>query len=178
MIVWDQDVYLKAWNFASIVHNKQEVPGSNLPYINHIGLVAMEVAAAIAHGAHIEKPNLLTSCALLHDTIEDTPTTYDEIRSEFGVEVADGVLSLTKDETLSSKRERMEDSICRIRSQPKEVWMVKLCDRITNLQPPPKDWDQEKISAYKDEARFIWDQLGQANLFLADRLKTKMDSYP
>jgi (p)ppGpp synthase/HD superfamily hydrolase len=178
MSVWDQDVYLKAWNFASIVHNKQKVPGSNLPYINHIGLVAMEAIAAIAHGAHIEKPNLLVVCALLHDTIEDTSTTYDEITSEFGAEIADGVWSLTKNETLPSKRERMEDSICRIKQQPQEVWMVKLCDRITNLQPPPRDWDQEKISAYKEEARFVWDQLGQANPFLAGRLKMRIDGYP
>jgi guanosine-3',5'-bis(diphosphate) 3'-pyrophosphohydrolase len=42
MNIWDQDAYLKAWNFASAIHMGQTIPGSEIPYINHLGLVCME----------------------------------------------------------------------------------------------------------------------------------------
>ena len=173
---WNQDKYLEAWNFASAIHNRQTIPGKDIPYINHLGLVTMEATAAIA-SKPVNHPNLLVLCALLHDSIEDTSTSYEDIQKIFGNEVANGVLSLTKDKNLPSKAEQMQDSINRIKKQPKEVWMVKLCDRITNLQPPPKHWDQEKIANYQNEARFILEQLGEASQFLADRLKMKIETY-
>ena len=176
MNIWDQEKYLKAWNFASDIHNGQKIPGSDIPYINHLGLVAMEATAAIVTN-EIKHPNILVLCALLHDSIEDTSTTYEDIKNSFGIEIAEGVLSLTKNTELPSKLEQMEDSIRRIKMQPKEVWMVKLCDRITNLQPPPKHWDKAKIAKYQNEARLILEQLGEANQLLADRLKRKIDVY-
>ncbi len=176
MTIWDQDNYLAAWNFASDIHNGQKIPGKDIPYINHLGLVTMEATAAIAKDS-INDPDLLILCALLHDSIEDTSTTYDDIKKIFSLEVADGVLALTKNTDLPTKLEQMKDSLSRIKNQPKEVWMVKLCDRITNLQPPPKHWNKEKIIKYQNEARLILEELGSANLFLAERLKIKIDGY-
>ena len=63
------------------------------------------------------------------------------------------------------------------RLQPKEIWMVKLSDSITNLQPPPKHWYKEKIKYYRNEAKLILKELGEANQYLADRLKSKIDNY-
>lgn len=120
---------------------------------------------------------MLYALWILHDTIEDTSSSYGDIKNEFGIEVADGVLALSKDKTLPSKQEQMIDSIHRIKVQPKEVWMVKLCDRITNLQPPPNSWDKTKITNYRDEAILINTELGSASKFLSDRLKTKMLGY-
>ncbi|MFC1750291.1 HD domain-containing protein [Pseudomonadota bacterium] len=177
MLCWNQDTYSKAWNYASSIHRGQYVPGGEIPYINHIGLVAMEAMAAIAHGEKVENPDLLVVCALLHDSIEDTDTEYSDIENEFGQGVADGVLALSKNDELPSKSEKMEDSISRIKCQPKEVWMVKLCDRITNLQPPPSHWNRDKATKYRDEAKRILDELGEASLFLSNRLKAKIDSY-
>ncbi len=71
----------------------------------------------------------------------------------------------------------MDVSIRRIKQQPKEVWMVKFCDTIINLQPPPKHWDTDKMLRYRDEANCILNQLGEANRFLAKRLKVKIDGY-
>lgn len=173
---WNQDRYIDAWNYASEIHHGQKLPGSETPYINHLGLVAMEATAAVAH-TDIHNPNVLVLCALLHDSIEDTPAEYEDIKQKFGVEIADGVLSLTKNTELSTKSKQMEDSVHRIKKQPKEVWMVKLCDRITNLQPPPKYWDKSKIANYQIEARYILEQLGESNQFLAERLHTKINSY-
>jgi (p)ppGpp synthase/HD superfamily hydrolase len=177
MNIWDQDTYLKAWNFASAVHLGQTNPGGEIPYINHIGLVTMEASAAIAYDPNIADPNLFILCALLHDTIEDTATTYADIKNEFGQQVADGVLALSKNAELPTKKAQMDDSLYRIRQQPQEVWMVKLCDRITNLQPPPPYWTNARIVEYRDESLDILEQLGSANQFLATRLKLKIDNY-
>ena len=78
---------------------------------------------------------------------------------------------------MPSKVEQINDSIERIRKQPKEIWMVKLSDRITNLQHPPKNWDKEKITKYGDEAILILENLGKANQYLAGRLKIKIAEY-
>ncbi len=173
--MWNQDKYIKAWNFASKAHNGQLVPSSDIPYINHIGLVAMETMSAIANGG-VENPDLLIECALLHDTLEDTEITYSDIENEFGIAIADGVLALTKNSELP-KPKRMLDSLERILLQPKEISMVKLADRITNLQPPPKHWDKSKILNYRDEALLILETLGEASPYLAERLKAKISEY-
>ena len=176
MPLWNPDIYIKAWNFASQVHGVQRVPGTGAPYINHIGLVTMEVIAALPH-ADINAPDLAIQCALLHDTIEDTACTYDHIRAEFGQHVAAGVQALSKNTALATKAEQMHDSLRLIRQQPREVWMVKLADRITNLQPPPPHWKQQKIASYQQEASLILDQLGPANNYLAQRLAEKITTY-
>ncbi len=175
MNTWNPDIYIKAWNYASKAHNGQLVPSSDIPYINHIGLVAMEAMAVIANGG-VENPDLLIQCALLHDTIEDTEITYSDIKNEFGVAVADGVLALTKNSELP-KPKRMLDSLARIKLQPVEISMVKLADRITNLQPPPKHWEKSKILNYRDEARLILEKSGEACSFLAERLGVKIAEY-
>jgi guanosine-3',5'-bis(diphosphate) 3'-pyrophosphohydrolase len=177
MSTWNQDNYIKVWNYASAVHNGQLVPGTEIPYINHIGLVAMEAMTALAQSDDIAFPDLLVSCALLHDTIEDTNSSFDDIQKEFGVDVANGVMALSKNKQLPSKKEQMIDSLQRIRNEPKEIWMVKLSDRITNLQPPPKHWDKTKITKYKNEATTILEALSEANNYLAERLGLKINEY-
>ncbi len=178
MQTWNPDNYLKAWNFASKAHNGQRLTGSDVPYITHIGLVTMEVLTAIHHSNHVASPDLAVQCALLHDTIEDTGCSYEDIYSTFGLAVAEGVAALSKNKQLRTKPEQMRDSLQRIKRQPHEVWMVKLADRITNLQPPPAHWDQEKIITYREEAEIILAELGTADPFLAKRLQNKITSYP
>lgn len=177
MPLWNPDKYTAAWNYASIAHNGQFVPGTTLPYINHIANVTMEVMTAIATTPSIENPDLSVQCALLHDTIEDTDTTFDVLSERFGKETASGVLALSKDKALASKAEQMDDSLARIRKQPVEVWMVKLADRITNLQPPPSHWSREKTVRYHEEAKKILHALGSANVHLAARLQRKINHY-
>jgi len=55
--------------------------------------------------------------------------------------------------------------------------MVKMCDRITNLQPPPKHWSNKKIINYHQEAILIREKLGKANQYLAQRLHNKITQY-
>lgn len=173
--MWSQDRYTVACRVAAAAHAGQTVPGSELPYLLHVTLVAMEVVAALrAEPGHDE--DLAVQCALLHDTIEDTPVSFEELESAFGRAVAAGVLALTKDEALP-KDEQMPDSLRRIREQPHEIWMVKLADRIVNMQPPPKHWEPDKVAAYKVEAREILRTLGEASPLLAARLAEKIERY-
>lgn len=181
--MWSADAYPAAWRFAAEVHHGQKFPDTELPYILHVGQVAMEVMAAIAARGGIEQADLAVKCALLHDTVEDTaknntPVTTEMLRQRFGDAVADGVDALTKDQSLPNKSERMRDSLKRIQQQPPAVWMVKLADRITNLQPPPKRWSKEKIDRYREEAQVIHDALAPGCPVLGPRLAAKIDAYP
>ena len=72
----------------------------------------------------------------------------------------------------------MRDSLHRIKQQPREIWMVKMADRITNLYHPPFYWTNEKILAYRDEALVIYQELYTANPQLAERLQQKIAAYP
>ena len=172
---WSQNQYTEAAEFAARAHRGQTVPGTELPYVMHPVLAAMEVLAALA----VEEGrngNLAVQCALLHDVIEDTDVTYDRLEETFGTPVADGVLALSKDERLP-KDQQMKDSLERIQQQPYEVWMVKMADRISNLHSPPHYWSQERIAAYKEEAVKIRDTLGQASPFLVARMNHKIEKY-
>lgn len=175
--MFSQENYIEVLNFAAIAHGEQKTP-KGLPYLAHITCVAMEVINACEKSnLDEEKANIAISCALLHDVIEDANITYDELYVKFGETVANGVEALTKDKTLASKQEQMKDSIERLLTQPYEVQMVKLADRITNLGVPPKHWDNEKIKKYQKEASFILSCLGNSNIYLAKRLKEKIEDY-
>lgn len=71
----------------------------------------------------------------------------------------------------------MSDSLRRIKRQPREIWMVKLADRMTNLQPPPSYWTTEKRKKYLDQAKLILDELKSGNKFLSSRLNEKIQAY-
>jgi (p)ppGpp synthase/HD superfamily hydrolase len=172
---WLQDDYIKAYRFAAQAHRGQHVPGTDLPYIMHVSFVSMEIMAAL--GVETGRDgNLAVQCALLHDVIEDTDVTYEQVQAEFGEKVAQGVLALTKDKRLE-KRLQMQDSLQRIRQQPQEIWMVKLADRISNLEPPPYYWTKERISGYREEALEIYHTLHSASEYLGSRLVEKIELY-
>ncbi len=181
MSLWSPDVWLSAWRFAADAHEGQLVPGSRRPYIVHVGAVAMEVGNAIARraqlGQAVARPELAIQVALLHDVVEDTEVRLDELRARFGDAVADGVHAVSKNPAVGDKPAQMRDSLARIRTQPPEVWMVKLGDRINNLEAPPQHWKPDKIRAYRAEAREIHAQLGPACPVLGDRLLAKIAEY-
>jgi (p)ppGpp synthase/HD superfamily hydrolase len=174
--LWSQDHdYIAASRFAARAHRGQIEASDNLPYLLHLTWVAMEVLGALRREPGLDE-GLAVRCALLHDCLEDTPTRLEDLEARFGAATAQGVLALTKDATLP-KAEQMPDSLRRIRLQPREVWMVKLADRICNLQPPPKHWSKAKAAKYREEAREILAQLGEASPYLAARLADKIDNY-
>jgi len=172
---WDQDKCIAALRFAAEAHAGQTITGTDHPYVVHPAQVAMEVAAALAvEGA--DDPDLAMQCALLHDVVEDCGVAVEAIEAAFGRAVATGVAALSKDAALP-KTEAMRDSLDRIRREPREVWMVKLADRISNLMPPPAHWTAGRCAAYAAEAQLILDTLGEASPLLAARLAAKIAAY-
>src|ERR1019366_7794812 len=127
-----QKLYQEAIKFATAKHleKEQKVPGTDLPYVVHLSNVAMEIIIAAFNS---DKFNLgfAVQVALLHDTIEDTSTDFEELENKFGVDIANAVLSLTKNSELP-KEEQMQDCLTRIKKLQTEVWAIKLADRITN----------------------------------------------
>lgn len=174
-----QKIYQDTIKFAGLKHAEinQLIPGTNLPYVIHLSNVAMEVLIAFQHSANEEFDlNFAIQLALLHDSLEDTNTTFEELEKIFGTNVANGVNALTKNAKLP-KEQKMKDSLDRIKNSPKEVWIVKLADRITNLQTPPKHWDEIKIKNYKKEAIDIYTELKSANNYLGKRLEDQIELY-
>jgi Guanosine polyphosphate pyrophosphohydrolases/synthetases len=170
------DLVNKALLFAAQAHNGQLRPGSTLPYLVHLSDVALEVATTLMVEPGYD-PTLALCCALLHDVLEDTNTDEATLEAHFGPAIVGGVRALTKDPSLPSD-ERMIDSLRRIQQQPREVWLVKLADRISNLStPPPAHWSPERISAYCTEAELILTTLSPASPYLTTRLRSRIDQY-
>jgi (p)ppGpp synthase/HD superfamily hydrolase len=172
-----QDIYQKTIKFATKKHSDQNqvIPGTNLPYVVHLSNVTMQIIFASQETTSFNTAFAI-QVALLHDILEDTETTFEELVSEFNDGIAHAVLALTKN-TKISKEERMIDSLVRIKKLSKEVWAVKLADRITNLQVPPEYWDLEKIKNYQKEALQILDSLKGGNAYLEKRLAEKIQNY-
>lgn len=171
-----QDYYQKAMKFAGVKHANQHVPGTDANYLLHISNVAMEVLVAYNNNPCFDV-ELAVQMAILHDTLEDADTSFEELKTEFGKDVAKGVAALTKSDTILDKTERMRDCLARINGLPKEVGLVKLADRITNLQKPPVHWPTEKCKSYLEEAKVILQELEACNEYLKKRLHKKISLY-
>jgi guanosine-3',5'-bis(diphosphate) 3'-pyrophosphohydrolase len=180
--MWDSDRYNQAIRFAAQWHVGQKVPGTNISYIMHLTQVCQQALLGSMHDPNLDI-NLVMEVALLHDVLEDTKCPFDTLKNTFGEVVANGVLALSKQQYRNgekqSKRDQMIDSLDRIQLQPLEIWLVKLADRITNLQEPPQHWYDKpgKIENYLLEAGIIYDRLHSSNQFLATTLSHKMSVY-
>lgn len=172
-----QTGYQYAITFAALKHTEQNqtIPGTPLPYVVHLSNVAMEILVAAQHSDHFDV-QFAVQVALLHDVLEDTPTTTEELTHVFGYEIVTAVKALTKATDLP-KSEKMFDSLTRIKALRPEVGAVKLADRITNLQVPPAHWSSAKKREYFQEATVILDTLKDVNTYLAKRLADKLVAY-
>lgn len=179
-MTWSIDELQKTWQLVSRLHDGQKYggpqEGEKIEYINHIGSVTFEVLKAIEETPGMQA-GLAMKCALLHDSIEDTPFSYEKVYELFGAEVADGVMALTKNDSFEGKVSKMMDSLARIKQQPKEVWAVKMADRICNLYSPPYYWNNVKKLNYIEEAKLILNELKEGNAYLAKRLEEKIEAY-
>lgn len=171
---WNEELYSQTLCFAAKAHINQKIPGSDLPYIIHPVSVCNWVGCLV--GENQFDFNFLMQCAMLHDVIEDTNFSYQDILNQFGQSVADGVLALTKNNNLD-KHLRMQDSLNRIKLQPPEISIVKMADRIDNLGKPPYYWTSEKKEAYRNEAIFIYNTLKGVCKTVENKLVEKINYY-
>ncbi|HRJ49814.1 MAG: bifunctional (p)ppGpp synthetase/guanosine-3',5'-bis(diphosphate) 3'-pyrophosphohydrolase [Phycisphaeraceae bacterium] len=120
-------LYQRAAAFAARRHRHQVRKDGRTPYVSHVFRVAMTVSHVF--GCH---DDLVIAAALLHDTIEDTTTDYEDIESCFGTDVADMVSALTKNMALPEpEREREYDQ--RLAGADWRVWLIKLADTYDNF---------------------------------------------
>jgi len=118
---------LEAATFAARAHKKQLRKDGETPYASHV----FRVCLVVRHVFGFDDARMLAT-ALLHDTIEDTTTDFDDITEVFGPEIAGWVACLSKDKRLPDD-ERERDYINRLCLAPWEVQVCKLADVYDNL---------------------------------------------
>lgn len=139
--------FVQAVNFAAKKHRSQKRKGADgEPYINH----PLEVLNLLTGVGKIEDFNILIA-AVLHDTIEDTETTEEEITELFGASVCAMVLEVTDDKSLpKADRKRLQvEHAPHISIGAKQI---KLADKISNIRDitenPPDGWSTERRAEY------------------------------
>jgi len=138
-------------SFSAEKHRKQKRKDADeSPYINHPIAVAKLLSQV---GKVSDLPTL--KAALLHDTIEDTDTTVDELERKFGIEVCDLVMEVTDDKNLL-KEERKRLQVEHSSELTKRAKMIKIADKICNIldltHSPPTGWSLERRVEYLDWA--------------------------
>ena len=149
---------ISAISFAADKHRNQrrkDIEAS--PYINH----PIALANILANEAGIEDEKVLVA-AILHDSIEDTETTTQELADLFGDDVTAIVLEVTDDKSLP-KAERKRLQVEHAPTISRRAKLVKLADKICNLRDitasPPADWSVDRKREYFDWAKSVVDEL-------------------
>ena len=147
----DISLVIKATDFAAFKHRDQRRKDAGAsPYINH----PIALANLLCNEAGITDP-IVVCAALLHDTIEDTETTPEELQGQFGRAIALVVMEVTDDKTLP-KAERKRLQIVHARTASRRARLVKLADKICNLRDiaadPPTSWSLRRKRQYFDWA--------------------------
>jgi guanosine-3',5'-bis(diphosphate) 3'-pyrophosphohydrolase len=166
----DIGLILAAVQFAAWKHRAQKRKDeAGSPYINH----PVALAEVLWNEGGVRDPVVIAS-ALLHDTLEDTETSVEELRGTFGVHVAEVVEEVTDVKWLG-KTSRKRLQVARAGRSSPRAKQVKLADKICNLRDiianPPAGWSVERKRAYFDWAKSVIDQVRGTN----PRLERRFD---
>jgi (p)ppGpp synthase/HD superfamily hydrolase len=157
-------LYVKAVSFATKAHGDQAYDGAS-SYTMHLAYVE-DVVNRFGYGRF----NDLRCAAWLHDTIEDTDVSYNDIVREFSKEIADIVYAVT-DELGRNRRERAEKTHPKILAS-RAALILKLADRIANVEFGLHTGNRKKLEMYvKEYAEF------KASLFRSEADANEM-AYP
>lgn len=152
----------KALEFAAHKHRDQRrKDASASPYINH----PIALASVLVNEAGIEDAAVICG-ALLHDTVEDTETTPEELEHIFGAEICAIVMDVTDDKDLQ-KDVRKQRQIEHAAHASHSAKLVKLADKVCNLRDvanaPPADWSLERKQEYFDWGKAVVDRIRGTN---------------
>lgn len=171
----DTDLLDRAIIFAVKAHHNTERRGKGFPYIVH-PMEAVEIVATITPDQE------LLAAAALHDTIEDTDVTVEDIRREFGDRIADLVHAESDQFTEGVSEEdswhdRKQAAIDRLRQAPYDAKIVALGDKLSNMRAIWRDYQTKgdelwNIFHVKDKASHEWHYRG-----LADSLSELSDTF-
>jgi GTP diphosphokinase / guanosine-3',5'-bis(diphosphate) 3'-diphosphatase len=158
----DTPLVFKALQFAARRHtHHRRKGGKDIPYINH----PIDVATLLATVGGVTDPEILAA-ALLHDTVEDTDATHEDIVREFGEVVAGLVAEVTDDPDVSSaERKRRQEAEAPFKSP--RAKMIRLADKACNVHDithtPPESWSLERRREYFAWAARVVDALGMVH---------------
>jgi guanosine-3',5'-bis(diphosphate) 3'-pyrophosphohydrolase len=149
---------LSAAAFAADAHrNHRRKDAEATPYINH----PVEVARILAEEGKVTDLDVLTA-ALVHDTIEDTDVSAQQLEDRFGKRVRNLVEEVTDDKSLPKERRKQLQIEHAAEASP-DAKLIKLGDKIANLrdlvQSPPADWPPEREREYFAWAKAVVDRL-------------------
>jgi len=125
-------VIFDAIEFATAAHRGQYRKGTRVPYILH----PLNAARTLIEAGCAET---LVLAAILHDIVEDTPVTLDEVRGRFGARVAELVDSATEPDKLWSWEKRKRHTIDRLESADGEMLLVAIADKLDNIRALRED---------------------------------------
>jgi len=134
---------LQALDFAAERHSAQRRKGPDAaPYVNHL----IEVATLVANVGQVDDVEVLIA-AVLHDVLEDTPTSADEVTERFGERVCRFVRALSDDKALPRKRRR-EITLEELPEMEALVKVIKLADLSSNIKLLPPNWSEDRKLEY------------------------------
>lgn len=172
---WDleEPMWKKAIDFANKYHTEAGQyrigkNGEKIPYITHI----YEVMKILTNEANITSDKVLTVAAL-HDVIEDTKCTFEDVAKVFGEDIAEAVSLLSRDDG-----QPFDEYAEKIFTSKKFPWLgtIKLADRIHNMRTYPETKNYEKIKYKYDETlRAITPYAEKQSPILAQKLDETMD---
>ncbi|MBF0176637.1 MAG: bifunctional (p)ppGpp synthetase/guanosine-3',5'-bis(diphosphate) 3'-pyrophosphohydrolase [Magnetococcales bacterium] len=167
------DRLLRTLHFAAGKHRLQKRKDGVTPYINHPIAVA-EILVRVG-----KVTDLLTlQGGLLHDTLEDTPTTVDELTQHFGETVARLVQEVTDDKSLP-KATRKQLQIEKMGEKSLRAKTLKLADMCCNvadlLEKPPLGWSAQRCQEYLLWCRQVMEPIRGSNPFLENHLDNLID---
>jgi guanosine-3',5'-bis(diphosphate) 3'-pyrophosphohydrolase len=127
----------------------------------------------------VRDPSIIIA-SLLHDTLEDTQTTADEIEDKFGSQVAGYVREVTDDKSLAQEaRKRLQ--VISAAHKSKGAAQIKLADKLFNLNDllsnPPSDWTTARIDRYYEWAQSVVDRLPKVNDNLFQAVDNMINAY-
>ncbi len=169
------DLVRRAYIFAKEKHKNQFMKcNPNRPFFDHCINVYNHLMRNIP--SDYKNIEILGATALLHDVIEDTDASYEDLQGLFGKEVADNVMALTKDKSLP-RHLQIGESIQRLYSSSRDARLVKLADRYINLLDIPPLWSEQKCLDYIKDSKLISDSLGENSKRLKTLLDEKIENY-
>jgi len=145
------DEVARAVEFAVRYHGDQTRP-TGAPYVEHL----LEAVEVLVRGVGVTDPDILQA-AVLHDVVEDTPCTIDEVRRAFGDRVAEMVGWVTKPEPAEGvdRKAAKEAYLGRLQDAPDDAVLVKLADRASNVQTLRNLGLPKQRQYYAETVRFI-----------------------
>jgi (p)ppGpp synthase/HD superfamily hydrolase len=175
----NMDIVEKALQIASKNHKGQYRKNTDIPYITHPVAVGM----MLLKSGYSEE---IVAAGILHDTVEDTPLTLDEIKWEFGPKIAELVEGSSEPDKSLSWKDRKEHTIEFLKTASEDVRAVVCADKLHNIRSIMRDYEQvgdevwSRFNAGKEQQKWYYtnivESLGvQSSFDLLIELRKEVD---